>query len=45
MDRGYPRLIRWDFQRVGSRVDAVFENYGEYVLVFGHVHFEEELPR
>lgn len=34
MDRGYPRFIRWDFPRVGSRVDAVFENYGETLLVF-----------
>lgn len=45
MDRGYPRLITWDFQRVGSRVDAVFENYGETLLVFGHVHFVKMLPR
>lgn len=43
MDRGYPRLIRWDFQRVGSRVDAVFENYGEDVFIFGHRHFWEHV--
>lgn len=36
MDRGYPRSIRWDFRGIGSRVDAVFENYGEDLLVFGH---------
>lgn len=44
MDRGYPRLISWDFQRVGSRVDAVFENYGEDLLVFRYRHFEKMLP-
>lgn len=31
MDRGYPRMIRWDFPRIGSKVDAVFENYGEEI--------------
>lgn len=29
MDSGYPRFINWDFRGIGSRVDAVFENYGE----------------
>lgn len=29
MDPGYPRLISWDYRGVGSRVDAVFENYGK----------------
>lgn len=41
MDRGYPRLIRWDFPRIGSRVDAVFENYGEDLLIFGHRYFRD----
>lgn len=42
MDRGFPRLISWDFPRVGSRVDAVFENYGEDVLVFRYRYFEKK---
>lgn len=33
MDAGYPRYITWDFPGIGSKVDAVFENYGEKHLV------------
>ncbi|XP_056138818.1 matrix metallopeptidase 30 [Lampris incognitus] len=28
MDHGYPRYIAYDFPGIGSKVDAVFENYG-----------------
>lgn len=33
MDFGYPRFIASDFPGIGSKVDAVFENYGEKRLL------------
>ncbi len=30
MDRGFPKTIRYHFPGIGSRVDAAFENDGEF---------------
>ncbi len=30
MDGGFPKMIQHRFPGIGSRVDAAFENYGEF---------------
>ncbi|XP_034556370.1 collagenase 3-like [Notolabrus celidotus] len=44
MDYGYPRYIRTDFPGVGSKVDAVFENYGYLYFSNGPRQSEYYLP-
>lgn len=47
MDYGYPRSIRQDFPGIGSKVDAVFENYGEkchWLNSFNPFHTSQEPP-
>ncbi|XP_061917856.1 uncharacterized protein LOC133659137 [Entelurus aequoreus] len=44
MDPGYPRSIARDFHRVGSKVDAVFENYGYLYFSVGPKQMEYYLP-
>ncbi|KAM3615499.1 uncharacterized protein V6R79_003061 [Siganus canaliculatus] len=44
MNRGYPRYITWDFTGIGSRVDAVFENYGYLYFSSGARQSEYYMP-
>ncbi|CAJ1065837.1 collagenase 3-like [Xyrichtys novacula] len=44
MDPGYPRYIRTDFPGIGSKVDAVFENYGYLYFSNGARQSEYYLP-
>ncbi|KAF7657402.1 hypothetical protein LDENG_00027890 [Lucifuga dentata] len=44
MDYGYPRYIRQDFPGIGSKVDAVFENYGYLYFSNGPRQSEYYLP-
>nr|WKW83402.1 mmp20 [Pampus argenteus] len=43
MDVGYPRYITWDFPGIGSKVDAVFENYGYLYFSNGPRQIEYDL--
>nr|XP_020500264.1 collagenase 3-like [Labrus bergylta] len=45
MDPGYPRYIRTDFPGIGSKVDAVFENYGYLYFSNGARQSEYYLPQ